>query len=152
MLAVVEHYHGKFIESFQKLGLNFDLFTHTHTENHQRKHRPRLLPGSLAKEAHLQGYVQAALRPARPKRFLADRYIEGECPFCGSKEARGDQCDNCGKTYDAIELKHPVSKMTGSTDLEVRETEHFYVDLAQAQRTAARLDQPGQGALAQARA
>lgn len=126
-LQVAERYHAKFIESYQRLGITFDLFTHTHTENH----------ASLVHEFFLdllaKGYIYKAsskqLFDLKAERFLPDRYIEGECPFCGFKEARGDQCDNCGKTYDAVELKNPVSKMTGSTDLEVRETEHFYVDL-----------------------
>ncbi len=61
------------------------------------------------------------------KRFLPDRYIEGTCPHCGYEKARGDQCDNCGNLLDPIELKNPYSVISGSRDLEVRETRHLYL-------------------------
>jgi methionyl-tRNA synthetase len=124
---VVERYHGKFIESFEKIGITFDYFTHTGTRNHAR------VVHEFFRELLDKGYIYKAvskqLFDLKAKRFLPDRYIEGECPLCGYGEARGDQCDNCGKTYDAVELKNPVSKLTGSRDLEVRDTEHFYIDL-----------------------
>ena len=63
-------------------------------------------------------------------RFLPDRYVEGTCPVCGYKEARGDQCDNCGSWYEAYELIEPHSKVTGGP-AEVRETTHLYLDLPQ---------------------
>jgi methionyl-tRNA synthetase len=127
--AVVERFHGKFIESYLKMGFNFDLFTHTHTANHEAVTHEfftdLLTKGFIYKDKSKQLYDPKA------KKFLPDRYIEGTCPHCGFAEARGDQCDNCGKTYDATELKNPVSKMTGNRELEVRETEHFYLDLGQ---------------------
>jgi methionyl-tRNA synthetase len=61
---------------------------------------------------------------------LADRYVEGICPFCGFEDARGDQCDNCGKPLDALELIAPRCKFCGHSPV-VRETEHFFLDLAQ---------------------
>jgi methionyl-tRNA synthetase len=60
------------------------------------------------------------------KRFLPDRYIEGVCPVCGFGAARGDQCDNCGSLLDPVELKEPYSVISGSRNLEVRETRHLY--------------------------
>lgn len=126
-LAVAERYHAKFIESYEKLGITFDLFTHTHTENHEKIVHEFFL--DLQKKGFIYKDSSKQLFDKTVNRFLPDRYIEGECPFCGAKDARGDQCDNCGKTYDPIDLKNPVSKMSGSRDLEVRETEHFYVDL-----------------------
>ncbi len=60
-------------------------------------------------------------------RFLPDRYVEGTCPVCGFERARGDQCDNCGSLLDPIDLKNPRSKISGSNDLEVRETAHLYL-------------------------
>ncbi|MEC7228648.1 MAG: class I tRNA ligase family protein, partial [Candidatus Thermoplasmatota archaeon] len=62
-------------------------------------------------------------------RFLPDRYVEGTCPACGYEEARGDQCDDCGATYEAIELKNPRSKMNPSNKIEVRDTDHFFYRL-----------------------
>ncbi|MGR3342049.1 MAG: methionine--tRNA ligase [Paracoccaceae bacterium] len=60
-------------------------------------------------------------------RFLPDRYIEGTCPNCGYARARGDQCENCTKQLDPIDLINPRSAISGSTDLEVRETKHLYL-------------------------
>jgi methionyl-tRNA synthetase len=109
------------------LGLTFDLYTHTDTQNHwdvtQHMFLRHLEAGYIYKDMQQQLYDPLA------RRFLADRYVEGTCPFCGYPEARGDQCDNCGRLYDALELKNPRSKITGSTELEVRETEHFFLDL-----------------------
>jgi methionyl-tRNA synthetase len=60
-------------------------------------------------------------------RFLPDRYIEGTCPVCGYGKARGDQCDNCSSLLDPIELIDPYSVVSGSRNLEVRETRHLYL-------------------------
>src|SRR5208283_2695781 len=61
------------------------------------------------------------------RRFLPDRYIEGTCPHCGHERARGDQCDNCGRLLDPVDLIRPYSVISGSTNLEVRETRHLYL-------------------------
>lgn len=60
-------------------------------------------------------------------RYLPDRYVEGTCPNCGFEAARGDQCDNCGKLLDPIDLINPYSSVSGSHDVEIRETEHLYL-------------------------
>ena len=60
-------------------------------------------------------------------RYLPDRYIEGTCPNCGFENARGDQCENCTKQLDPTDLINPRSAISGSTDLEVRETKHLYL-------------------------
>ena len=60
-------------------------------------------------------------------RFLPDRYVEGTCPNCGYEKARGDQCDNCGKLLDPVDLIDPYSAVSGSTDVEVRDTNHLYL-------------------------
>jgi methionyl-tRNA synthetase len=60
-------------------------------------------------------------------RFLPDRYIEGTCPHCGFEKARGDQCDNCGNLLDPTDLKDPYSVISGSRNLEVRDTRHLYL-------------------------
>ena len=62
-------------------------------------------------------------------RFLPDRYVEGDCPACDYSEARGDQCDECGVTYEAHELKNPRSKMNPEAVIEIRDTEHFFYRL-----------------------
>ncbi|MBO9502625.1 methionine--tRNA ligase [Brevundimonas sp. A19_0] len=60
-------------------------------------------------------------------RFLPDRYVEGTCPHCGYEKARGDQCDNCGRLLDPTDLKDPYSAVSGSRNLEVRDTRHLYL-------------------------
>jgi methionyl-tRNA synthetase len=125
--AVVDKYHRLFVDGCLAMGLTFDLYTHTETQNHwdvtQKLFLRHLENGYIYKDTQKQWYDPEA------NRFLADRYVEGTCPFCGYTEARGDQCDNCGRLYDALELKDPRSKITGNTNLEVRETEHFFLAL-----------------------
>ena len=67
------------------------------------------------------------------KRFLPDRYVEGTCPVCAFERARGDQCDNCGSLLDPIDLKNPRSKISGSANLEVRDTAHLFLKQGQMQ-------------------
>lgn len=124
---VVEKYHTLFVQGCLKMGLAFDCYTHTDTQNHwdvtQKLFLRHLENEYIYKDSQKQWFDPQA------GRFLADRYVEGSCPFCGYEHARGDQCDNCGRLYDALELKNPKSKITGNTALEVRETEHFFLDL-----------------------
>jgi methionyl-tRNA synthetase len=125
---VVERYHPRIIRMFERLGVSFDLFTETDTDNHWAVTQDFFL-------THLdKGFIYRAtmqqLHCLNCGHWLADRYVEGTCPFCGSPGARGDQCDNCGRTYDAIELINPRCKWCGSIDIEVQPTEHFFLDLA----------------------
>ncbi len=124
---IINRYHPKFIESYEKLGLTFDLFTHTDTENHWAVTQEFF--GRHREKGFIHTDTQQQIFDPKADRFLPDRYVEGTCPKCGYEEARGDQCDNCGSIYDAIDLINPRSKISGSTDLEVRETEHFFLDL-----------------------
>ena len=127
-IDVVNKYHTSFLESLVGLGISFDLFTHTDTENHWRVTTDvfeRLLAKGYIYKATMQAFYDVQAR-----RFLADRYVEGKCPFCGADNARGDQCDACGKPLDALQLINPRSKYTG-TQPEIRDTEHFFLDLAQ---------------------
>ena len=63
-------------------------------------------------------------------RYLADRFVEGICPFCSADDARGDQCDKCGKLINAIELKHPQCKVCRNTPV-VKSSDHLFLDLPQ---------------------
>jgi methionyl-tRNA synthetase len=121
-----ERHHGSFLETWQQLGVTFDLFTHTDTENHHRVSQDMFL------RLHEQGYLfkqkQQQLYSESAGRFLPDRYVEGVCPICGFDRARGDQCDNCGNLLDATQLINPRSKIDGSTPV-ARETEHYFFDL-----------------------
>jgi methionyl-tRNA synthetase len=124
---VVEKYHTLFVQGCLSMGLAFDCYTHTDTQNHWEVTQ-KLFLRHLENE-YIYKDVQKQWYDPQANRFLADRYVEGTCPFCGYDGARGDQCDNCGRLYDALELKNPKSKITGNTSLEVRETEHFFLDL-----------------------
>ncbi len=61
------------------------------------------------------------------KRFLPDRYVEGTCPHCDYEKARGDQCDNCGRLLDPVDLKNPYSAVSGSKKIEIRDTQHLFL-------------------------
>ena len=121
-----DKYHQVIVEDLAGLGLSYDLYTRTTTLNH------RAVVQELFRSLHRNGYVVAkkqlgAISPSTG-RTLADRYIEGTCPFCGDPGARGDQCDNCGRQLDPSDLKNPHSRIDGEVP-EFRETEHFFLDL-----------------------
>lgn len=124
---IVDRYHPEFLGYWTTLAISFDLFTTTGTENHIRVARDfftRLLEnGYLYREITDQFYDQERAQ------FLPDRYIEGTCPHCGYQNARGDQCDNCGRTLDPTDLIDPRSKLTGTTPV-LRQTEHYYWKLS----------------------
>lgn len=121
-----EFYHQRFLEAQQSIGISYDLFTHTDTENHHRIAQDFFT--RLYENEYLYRQTQQQLYSEAEDRFLPDRYVEGTCPICGYDEARGDQCDNCGNLLDALELINPRSKTDGSKPI-VRETEHFFLDL-----------------------
>jgi len=121
-----EKYHQSFLTTQQEIGITYDLFTHTDTENHYKAAQDIFL--ALHRKEYLYSEIQKQLYSESEGRFLPDRYVEGTCPHCGYKDARGDQCDNCGQILDALELIDPRSKTDGSTPV-VRETEHFFLDL-----------------------
>jgi len=123
---IFERYHERFLETQQAIGISYTLFTHTDTENHHRVAQD--IFARLLEQECLYRERQRLLYSETEGRFLPDRYVEGECPHCGYDSARGDQCDNCGKLLDAIELINPRSKTDGSTPT-VRETEHYFLDL-----------------------
>jgi methionyl-tRNA synthetase len=125
---VFERYHRTFLETYQQIGLTFDLFTHTDTENHHQVSQDIFL--KILQNGYLYKEVQQQLYSPKEGRFLPDRYVEGTCPHCGFPDARGDQCDNCGKLLEPTELIGPRSKASGDTNLELRETEHYFLDLA----------------------
>ncbi|HVA91146.1 MAG TPA: class I tRNA ligase family protein, partial [Chloroflexota bacterium] len=114
------------VQDLQSLGLSYDLFTRTTTQNHYRVVQDlflRLYQGGYIKERTQLGAVSPSTG-----RTLPDRYIEGTCPLCGYSEARGDQCDNCGNQLDPVDLIDPRSRVDGEVP-EFRETEQFFFEL-----------------------
>jgi methionyl-tRNA synthetase len=83
--------------------------------------------GRLADAGLIREVSERQVYSKKDGRFLPDRYIEGTCPNCGYDKARGDQCENCTKQLDPTDLIDPRSAISGSTDLEVRETKHLYL-------------------------
>ncbi|HQV69182.1 MAG TPA: methionine--tRNA ligase [Thermoflexales bacterium] len=124
---IFERYHTVFVEMWQKIGISYDLYTHTDTENHRvlsQQMFTRLLNNNL-----LFKQTQKQLYSESQQKFLPDRLVEGTCPHCGYEKARGDQCDNCGKLLDALQLINPRSRTHPDDTLVVRESEHYMFDL-----------------------
>ena len=82
---------------------------------------------ALEKHGLIEERVSKQVYSIDDGRFLPDRYVEGTCPHCGFERARGDQCDNCQRLLDPTDLKNPRSKISGSTNLEVRDTAHLFL-------------------------
>jgi methionyl-tRNA synthetase len=127
---IVERFNPRFHEQWERLGIGFDLFTTTMTDNH-REVVGEIFRG-LADHGYLEARTTDQFYDPEAERFLPDRYVEGTCPHCGAADARGDQCDTCGKTLDPIDLIEPRSKLTGATP-EPRATEHLFILLSKLQ-------------------
>ncbi|MFT7449287.1 MAG: methionyl-tRNA synthetase [Glaciecola sp.] len=105
--------------------LSFDHFGRSSSpENHKLTQH---FAGRLAEAGLIEEVTESQVYSNTDGRFLPDRYIEGTCPNCGYDKARGDQCENCTKQLDPTDLIDPRSAISGSTDLEVRETKHLYL-------------------------
>lgn len=126
---VVDRYHTDQVEAFRQLGISFDLYTHTDTENHWAVTIDMFT--TLLEHGYIYRDTQRGLYCPHCQMWLPDRYVEGTCPHCHAPGARGDQCDTCGRTIDAVELIGPRCRICGSIP-EVRDTEHFFLDLAKA--------------------
>jgi len=124
---IVDRYHAEFVADWDRLGISWDLYTSTGTENHAAVTQDLFL--RLLENGHIDRRSSEQYFDSEADRFLPDRYIEGTCPHCNYAEARGDQCEDCGRTLDPEELVDPRSKITGSTP-ELRATEHFYLRLS----------------------
>ncbi|SPF77935.1 methionine--tRNA ligase [Pseudoprimorskyibacter insulae] len=105
--------------------LSFDHFGRSSSEaNHKLTQH---FAGRLADQGLIREVSETQMYSHADGRFLPDRYIEGTCPNCGFDSARGDQCDNCTKQLDPVDLINPHSTISGSTELEMRETKHLYL-------------------------
>ncbi len=109
----------------RRFGLSFDHFGRSSSD------RNRVLTQHLARRLGENGLIEVVTEKQvysiADGRFLPDRYIEGTCPNCGYERARGDQCEECTKQLDPTDLINPRSAISGSTDLEVRETKHLFL-------------------------
>ncbi len=128
---IVDYYHKRIKESFEKFGIIFDNFSRTTKPIHYE----------ITKEFFLRIYNRGYIEKRTTEQFyctqcgmfLADRYVEGTCPYCGYEEARGDQCEKCGRWLEPFMLKNPRCKICGSTP-ERRSTFHYYFKLDMLQK------------------
>jgi methionyl-tRNA synthetase len=126
---VYKSYHEGFIDLFKQIGISYDLYTTTHSENHFKVSQTIFL--ALQKNGFLFTKVEPQWFSPGLNRFLPDRYIEGTCYICGTEGARSDQCDTCGNVLDPAKLVNPKSKVEGDTSSpELRDTEHYFIDLS----------------------
>ncbi len=124
--VIAERYHEINSRAMERLGISFDLYTKTHTEHHAEVVKEFFL--DLLNKGYIDRKTTEEAYCPKCERFLPDRYMEGTCPHCGYEHARGDQCDECGKTLDPKDLINPRCKLCGTTPI-FKETEHFFLKL-----------------------
>ena len=123
---VVDRFHEMNKKAFLSLGFSFDHYSRTSIPLHHKTAQEFFTTlhekGDFIVKSEKQFYSE------KSKRFLPDRYVEGECPFCGYENARGDQCDKCGKWLEPGQLIDPRSKIDGSVPV-LKETKHWYLPM-----------------------
>ena len=123
---IVDKYHKIIKDSFEGLGISFDIFSRTSSDTHAET------ASEYFKELHSKGVFKEITSEQfydeEAKQFLADRYITGTCPKCGNESAYGDQCEKCGSTLSADELINPKSALSGNFPIK-KETTHWYLPL-----------------------
>ena len=125
----VAEYCAEMHEVQSKIADGFRLsFDHFGRSSSPQNHRlTQHFAGVLAERGLIREVSETQMYSPTDGRYLPDRYIEGTCPNCGFEDARGDQCDNCTKQLDPVDLINPRSVISGATDLEMRETKHLYL-------------------------
>lgn len=123
---IVDRYHKIIKDSFEELGISFDIYSRTSSRTHHELSsaffKKLYEDGKFIEKTSMQFYDEKA------GQFLADRYIVGTCPHCGNERAYGDQCEACGTSLNATDLINPVSAITGNKP-ELKETKHWYLPL-----------------------
>ena len=129
--AVVDRYHAAMKKTFERIGVKFDNYSRTSLPLHHKISQDFFLrlneKGYIREQSVRQHYCLSC------RRFLPDRYIEGECPHCHQQGARGDQCELCGRWLEPEQLIQPKCKICGSSP-ELRDTKHWYFRLSEFQR------------------
>ena len=123
---IVDKYHNIIKDSFQKLGISFDIYSRTsnkiHHETASEFFKTLYDKGEFIEKTTKQFYDE------ENKQFLADRYITGTCPHCSNERAYGDQCEKCGTTLNATDLINPLSALTGKVPV-LKDTKHWFLPL-----------------------
>lgn len=119
--------YQRHLRTYQDFGLSFDYFGRTSSSQNQE------MTYHIFEQLDKNGFIEERsvkqIYSVDDQMFLADRYITGTCPHCGYEKARGDQCENCTKVLEPTELINAKSTVSGSTNLEVRETKHLFLNL-----------------------
>ena len=140
---IVNRYHEINIKALDDLGCSWNnnidrrgieyggaLYNRTTDPRHKdlvQEYFTELYESGYLKQQTMQQYC--SISADGKTKFLPDRYVEGQCPICNADGARGDQCDECGSTYESIELINPRSKMDPEAKIEIRDTDHFFFQL-----------------------
>jgi len=123
---IINIYHNLNKETFEKLGISFDIYHRTSSELHHKNAQEFFL--KLLTKNELEERVSYEYYDEEKKQFLSDRFIIGECPKCHYNEAYSDSCESCGSSYEPEELINPRSILSGSTPV-LKETKHYYFRL-----------------------
>ena len=124
---IATKYHKIWEQALNDMGFSYDLYTNTHTQEHQDVVHDIFL--KLEKKDLLYEQTQSMPFSEKEKLFLSDRFVYGECPYCDENKARGDQCEKCGKTLDPMDLKNIKSIRDNSTPI-FKETTHKFIKLS----------------------
>ena len=130
--AIIDKFNKEHTENMLKFGITFNLFTRTSTDNHKiiaQDIFKTLVENKYAYKKNVESFYCNNC-----KKYLPDRYIEGTCPYCKNDNARGDQCDECGKLLDPEDLNNVRCKICGGTP-EIKTTEHFFLALSKFEST-----------------
>ncbi len=127
---IAQHFHELDKKYLAQFRIDYDLYTSTHTENHRKITQEMFL--KLLENEYITIQETKQLYSKTSRRFLQDRYVEGECPYCHASDARGDQCEQCGRLLDALELLNPISKLDKSELLRKR-TQNYFLNLSKLQ-------------------
>jgi len=120
----IDIFHQINKDFFEKLQISFDHYSRTTWEGHVEPTHQFF--NDLLANGYIEARITDQLYSEKDNRFLADRYVEGECPRCGFANARGDECPSCGASYETTELKHPRSKLT-QAPLILKATKHWFL-------------------------
>ncbi len=117
-------YHDYFERTFPRIDVDFDNYGHTHEESNFR--RTQQIVRALEDAGHVYEDEMKVAYDPETERTLPDRYVEGTCPYCDNEEARGDECDECGRHLEPGEIENPVSKVSGAPAEYVEQTHKFF--------------------------
>ncbi len=123
---IIEKYHLMIKKSFFNFGISFDNYSRTSSKIHHET-ASKFFKDLHEKNVFIEKETEQ-LFDAEENQFLADRYVEGECPKCNFKYAYGDQCENCGSTLNATDLINPKSKLSGNKPT-LKKTKHWFLPL-----------------------